>query len=293
MTSSALTSGSTSPAQTASNKSETPDLPSPTQFLRDELARRIERNPRYSMRAFANALGLNIGSLSSLLSGKRPLTMKTALRLCDALGMGPGERLRVLDAVAEAQAREKRMQIARLSDTASKIRYEIDEETFRVIGDWYHYAILQLVRTRPYRESGFASESRWIASQLGISETEAALAVRRLESAGLLRRNGDGRLERTREQVTTADRSVTSAALKRLQRQVREKAIHSLENDPIEARSMTSMTIAVDPSRLRQARIMIDEFQEKLGRFLEGSTQDSVYQISISLFPLQTKENPA
>jgi len=96
-------------------------------------------------------------------------------------------------------------------------------------------------------------------------------------------------LEPSQGGFTTADKTTTNAALRKHQRQSLEKALHSLENDPIEARSMTSMTMAIDPARLPEAKRLIEDFTQKLSQFLENGQSTSVYQLGIALFPLQKK----
>ena len=53
---------------------------------------------------------------------------------------------------------------------------------------------------------------------------------------------------------------------------------------------MTSVTMSIDPEKLEQARNLIQEFQERLDNFLESGEKKEVYQLTISLFPLQTLE---
>lgn len=57
------------------------------EVLEAELRRRRERNPRYSLRAFARALALDHSSLSQILRGKRRLTGKVIRRLGAVLRM--------------------------------------------------------------------------------------------------------------------------------------------------------------------------------------------------------------
>jgi uncharacterized protein (TIGR02147 family) len=249
------------------------------QFLKAELDKRLQKNPHYSMRAFAQSLGLNIGTLSGLLSGKRPLTPKTAIKLCQRLGVSPVETEAILKVVQKQKPLVLRGEVPR--------RLELDEESFRAISDWQHYAILQLVRTREYtKEKGV----KWFAKQLRITELGAKLAIERMLKLGLLF-DDDGVLKRTNDRLTTANKDLTSAALKKLQKQIREKAIYSLEHDPVHHRSMTSMTMAINPSKLQLAKTLIDEFQEKLCDLLEQDEKEKVYQLEIGLFPLQVLEN--
>ena len=43
------------------------------EYLNQELARRAQRNPRYSLRAFARFLGTDFSAFSKMLRGKRPI----------------------------------------------------------------------------------------------------------------------------------------------------------------------------------------------------------------------------
>jgi transcriptional regulator with XRE-family HTH domain len=62
-----------------------------TVYLQDELARRRGRNRRYSIRAFAQALGTDHSSLSQVLRGRRRLTDAAAGRYARALGLDDGQ----------------------------------------------------------------------------------------------------------------------------------------------------------------------------------------------------------
>ena len=55
--------------------------------LHAELARRQQTNPRYSLRAYARALGTHHGTLSRLLRRHRRLTPRSAARICARLGL--------------------------------------------------------------------------------------------------------------------------------------------------------------------------------------------------------------
>ena len=59
--------------------------------LKEEWQRRRERNPRYSLRAYAQHLGLPSSRLSEYFSGKRRLTLSMSRRLTAKLGLGPEE----------------------------------------------------------------------------------------------------------------------------------------------------------------------------------------------------------
>ena len=117
-------------------------------------------------------------------------------------------------------------------------------------------------------------------------KAEAELALQRLLDLELLNRK-NGKLVVWEKQFTTADKNITTSALRRHMRQILEKALYSLENDSIDRRNITAMTMAIDPARIPKAKEMIEDFTRKISKFLEGGKKSEVYEVNINLFPLQ------
>lgn len=261
------------------------------QKLKSELAGRCERNPRYSIRAFAKALNVDVGALSRILSGKQIPSFKLAQTLLAALNLEAEELDQFMDSVAETQ---KGRNLERLSPLVRKYKTKLTDakpsdlsiDLYRILADWYHVAILELTFT-----DEFQPNPRYIAKELGITVTEASLAVGRLESFGLLKIE-DGIYSKTNAALSTADKHLSTPALRKNQKQFLDKAIHSLENDPIQERSITSMTMAIDPEKLPIAKQMIREFNQSLCKFLESGKRKRVYNMEIALYPLQVKTQP-
>ena len=65
-------------------------------WLANEFKERRERNPRYSLRAFARLLDINHSSLSKILSQKRNVSTKILGRFCNRLGVKPKLRELIL-----------------------------------------------------------------------------------------------------------------------------------------------------------------------------------------------------
>ncbi len=76
-------------------------------FYRDhlgkELARRKEKNTRYSLRAFAKNLKIDNGQLSKILSGKALLSVDLADKLAKRLKIIGEDRVSFLKSAAEEQ----------------------------------------------------------------------------------------------------------------------------------------------------------------------------------------------
>lgn len=247
-------------------------------WLASELARRSERNQNYSLRAFAKSVEIDAGLLSKIIANKRKISLTMAYKLAEKVGLDPLERRQFLQSVIDERMPEN----VDLRDTSGSPKPEhLEEDVFKIIADLYHYAILEMTYVK-----NFQGNAKWIASQLGITTLEVRLALERLQRLGLLKRV-NGKWVKTNANLTTANKALTSAAHIRHQRQALQKAIESLENDPIEIRNMTSMTLPTDPKKVAKAKEMIGEFMEKLADFLEAGPKKNVYQLTVSLFPLQ------
>lgn len=88
-----------------------PTLPDSTrpfhvEVLYRELQRRKQRHPRYSLRAFAHQLKVDSATLSRILAAKEDLSLRSALKIVQALDLGPEEKCKFELSVAE-QVKEK------------------------------------------------------------------------------------------------------------------------------------------------------------------------------------------
>ena len=239
--------------------------------LQEELVGRCRANPRYSLRAFARMLDISPSALSAMLNGRRPITQKSIERL----GLG-------LSLPAAEIENFKREAAAQRTENLKPAFQPIPLEVFALISDWYHDAILELMKVE-----AFQPDAKWIANALGISRSEANIAIERLQQVGLIAIREDGRWEDTSAGFSSSLRpQLSSAAARKLQRQILEASIQSLAETPLEQRSHSSMTMAIDPADLPEASARIQEFRRSLCAFLERNGRPKeVYQLSVSLFP--------
>jgi uncharacterized protein (TIGR02147 family) len=219
------------------------------------------------MRAFARGLGISHTVLSHILSGQRPISAFTALKIASVLGWNPREKAETL------QGRTLRKE-----PTGDGFR-AIDLDFFNLVSDWYHFAILSLVEL-----PGFQLESKWVAARLGISEAQAKIALDRLRRLGLVARKA-GRWVRTGKPIKI-ENSISNAATRKFHSQLLERASQSLENDPMALRDFSSMTLAMDPAAVPYALKRIRAFRRELTSELEAMGKPSeVYQMTVQLFP--------
>jgi uncharacterized protein (TIGR02147 family) len=232
------------------------------------------KNAAYSLRSYARKLGISPSALSEMMTGKRGISSKTAQKIFDRLNLSPSER--------ESLQKLERSKKALVGEKAKFLQVEMDQ--YHMISEWYYFAILSLAETVDFKE-----DHLWIAKRLNIRTSEVKTALLRLERLKLLGRNQNGVLVPTGASFkTTSD--MAHAALRKSHADNLDLAKNSLERDSIELRDMSSMTMAIDPALLPEAKILIQDFRRKLTQFLESQTKQEVYKLNIQLFPLTEKK---
>ncbi len=257
-------------------------------FLRRELDRRLSSNPRYSLRAFARNLGMSPGELSEVLREKRPMSGKACQKVARALDLSPAEfkHLLVLAATAstEREARESGTTAPLRSPAVPLHLRRLDEDRFRLVSDWWCFAILNLLEV-----DGFTWKANDISARLGITLMQAQTAMDRLERLLLVRRAPPDRAVATHDLVEHLS-EVPSEAIRRYHRTLLEKAVIALDNQGRDERDITGIGMAIDKKDLKAIAREIAEFQEqiiaKYGRKRRGRKFDSIYQLEVALFRL-------
>lgn len=244
-------------------------------LLAEALENTRARNPLYSLRAMARQLSLSSAHLSQLLSGKRPLTLRVAMKIAQKLEMSDADRTRLLQsAVSESRAEIKGPQ---------KSEFQILEQAaFEPISEWYYFAILSLGKLK-----GNQASAKWISSQLGITFPEAKAAYEKLKALGYLEESG-GRFQQSSKPLHST-REIPSHAIRKYHKQNLDLAKDRLDLVPMGQRDYSSITMAVDAKKLPRAKKMIHEFKLKLYKYLDSKNADEIYTLAIQLFPVTTK----
>ena len=239
-------------------------------WLQRQFTERCKRNSRYSLRAFAKFLSIDHSSLSQILSGKRPVSKKSVQAICEKLSASPQD-LQSFGLIKTNQAVD-----------ADYMQMSLD--TFAVISDWYHIAILELTFV-----SRFIADAKWISKKLSITTEEAKSAVERLKRLGLLLEE-NGSYAKSSKLLTNRTDVCTSAAHKELQRQIIEKALLAVDQCAAEDKDITSMTMAIDVQNLDKARELTRKYRREMCALLEDGEQTQVYNLGIQLYPISKKE---
>lgn len=239
-------------------------------FLMQQLVERKKKNAQFSLRAFARMLEISPSQLSGLINGKKNLTPRQAAHLIEKLNLNDDDSTNLIREMHPG---------FRGSYSETPALQTLSEDEFRLISEWYHFAILSLGEL-PNNQAN----SKWIAQKLGIDSTLALEAFHRLERMGLIEVRNDQFKQTTKPLTTTTD--VPSAAVQSYHKQNLQIAAEKLEIIPVEGRQYLSITMASSPQKLEKAKKMIADFSQKLSAELECENPSDVYTLAIQLFPL-------
>lgn len=243
-------------------------------YLQEELILRCKKNPAYSLRSFAKAIDVSPSFLSKILNGQRRITNQVFEKIATNLNLAPA----LLSSFKED------------GEVGFKTDLNFNSlhlEYFKIISDWYHYAIIELTNI-----DGFENSPNWIAARLGITTNQAKAAVDRLLNLELLELEG-GKLRPTSSGNTTLKNEFTDIAFKKMQDDLLNKAINSLWNEGIEKRDHTSICMAICPSDIPEVKKRLTKMRREICQYLERPQKEKptqVYNLSLSFFSL-TKES--
>lgn len=257
---------------------------SASQFLQYELNRRVRLNPRYSLRAFAQTLSLSSGALSEILRDQRPLSLKSATKIAKALGLSSVETNRLYELIDDRKKSILINEIQNSTSSLSKIRQKkLTEDTFHLISEWQHFAILNLLDCE-----GFKWKASYIAKRLSLTQVQAQMAMNLLIRLGLVYKHGEN--YKGVEDYVLSPTDISSVAIRKYHRQVLEKAIEAIEFQSVNERDLSGIGFAIDPLRLPQIKKEISVFQDQLiAKYSKGKKQE-VYFLEMALFKLTQGE---
>ena len=258
--------------------------------LRSEYLRRVQRNSLYSLRAFARDLGVSHSHLSRVLHGQKRLSLQQANCVAESLSLQAAEKDSFLLAVAQEWTRPKAVRVDPPNQQARlPLPLVLDAENFRMISEWHHVAILELLTLEDF--PGTASAA---AKRLGIPLAQVKTGLAQLKRLGLVEQRGT-RWHRPKGSIAVPSQR-SDAAIRAFHRSMIEKALVALENDisgSPESRDVSGTTFAVDLSRIPEAKQRIFRFRQNLMRYLSGGKRTRLFQLNVQLFSLEAgKEQP-
>ncbi len=234
------------------------------------------RNPSYSVRAYAKRLGMGASTLSMVLSGQRQCSKKVAAQIADRLMLDPLDRASVLE---KTDLKNKKQ------TSEHVLSYlKVSNDQFVAFSEWSYMAILNLVRMK-----SFKNDPSWIAGRVGITEKQVVEALDRLQRLGMLITDENGKLKRSHEAYRTSD-DIADVTIRKGHFQTLDLAKKSLEEDEIDIRDFSWLTMSVKQSQMKEMKEFIRKFQtEFVELFAKNEDPDEVYRLAVQMIPLTKK----
>jgi uncharacterized protein (TIGR02147 family) len=225
---------------------------------------------KLSLRNVAQRAEIPSGRLSEILSGKRPLTLYYLNRLVRALKLNASEKSQMLAAMGENKTSLKK------SDR------ELANDEIALVTEWYYFAILNLIKTK-----NFQSDAAWIADRLGLTQREVTQALHRLQRLDLIQIE-NGRFVRTAAFLSTTT-DIPSSVLQAAHANKIAKAMEIFPRVPVEFRDISSVTLAIEASKVPLIKEEIRRFRKRIADKYEGGEPDEVYNMAIQFVPYTRK----
>lgn len=241
-------------------------------YLQNELARRKQKNSSYSLRSFAKSIGMHPAALSEFLNGKRSLSRKLAGKILEEIPDSPEKQSSILESFEISKTSKKQ------DLKASKKSLQLQADHYHIVSDPIYYSILSLMETEDYESS-----PSWIAGRLGLSTSKVEKAIDRMLRLNYLKKKKDKYQPAQEELDTSYD--VPNSALKLRQKANLKDAEESLDEVAVTLREFCAVTMAIDVSKLEEAKNRMRKFRDELCEYLEEGEKTEVYELSLQLFP--------
>jgi uncharacterized protein (TIGR02147 family) len=260
-----------------------------SRFLLDRVVEKQKVDPSFSIRKWAKEMGFPSHSLLAMvLQGKRNLTLKQVPFFAKGLNLSTPEKMffQGLIQVENARTKEEKdwcevwlSELRPQTDNPLRVR-EVDE--YVTISDWIHPALLALSDTRDsFRDAEGAAKKL----ESNHTATEMRVAIERLVSLNLLKKDVQGLYRATTSRMTTKD-DIATRGVREYHKQCASLANEKIDGQNRTERELQSMAIAIPTSRLPLAKELIRKFRSQFTAAMASEHSDQVYQFNLHFFRL-------
>ena len=199
----------------------------PSQILKESLQERVAINPRYSLRAFARDLGVSPQQLSNVINQRKGLSEKAAEQIAEKLGF-TRQQAKLFCASARAAFSRSKIQRGIAQEKLKHLESEtgsvafLEGDLFKIISNWYHFALLELIKM----SGGRAKDVLSFSTRLNIPENEVVVTLARLERLKLISRSGSG--WKVNQDTVISEHGIPPEAVRNFHRQILELGMRAL-----------------------------------------------------------------
>ena len=247
-------------------------------FIAAELTARIDRNPKYSMRAFARDIELPPSTLSRIIANKREPSPKMALAILDLLELNTDEADDYRSILLGNKKTKKK--VKRGHTIPQKL---LTPEEFSRICSWHSMAVLEILRI-----PGMDGTPEWLAMALKTTKKKINEIANNLEDLGFVRRE-NGRVIGGHSDVFYKGSSTSDPYILQYFKEV-VKYMQVVPEQTDNKFHFVAESLAVRKQDLPKIAAMLKPFSDRVRReCTRVENTDSLYQLISCVFPIYTK----
>ncbi|MGZ5279446.1 MAG: TIGR02147 family protein [Pseudobdellovibrionaceae bacterium] len=255
-------------------------------FLEDSYYYKKSQRSGFSFRRFSQLCGISSPNyLQLVMQNKRNLSVALADTVADVLHLSAPEKeyfcalveLDLLPAI-EKEKVQKRL----LSSIKCLVAKQMPKEQFRILHEWYHLVIRELVLLPDFQNNG-----EWISEKLRrlISPQHADESLSLLLRTGFLK-HIDSKYIQTDPVIETTDGFHELAVLK-MHSETLKNWLLFINDTHRDQRELGILTIPIANSKIPEFKRRIQNFQDEIIGWLQDETNpDQVVQLGTYLIPI-------
>jgi len=252
-------------------------------ILQDEFQSRKNNTPSFSIRKFASLLEVSPATLSEVLRGKKGLSQKMAVQICQQLELGEQEKFVFIKSVIAKHSRVKykRLEARKDLNKAKDVEAVLNKRRILISSSltWQPMVIFSTLHAY-----GKLKKDRIIElTRIQKKAAESSLSI--LETLKVIEKDKSGFYAPLCDNIFS-ESEMSSSYIKNYHRSILEYALSKIPQD-IDQRYLQSLILPLTGSQKKEAQKEIDAFLKKMvSKFdLQKNAADvKVHQLSIQLF---------
>lgn len=240
-------------------------------YLSDYFFKVQAKNPRFSIRAFAQKLGISSSALSEILRSKRKVSKAKALEFAKVIKLSEKNINILTEAFEQSGSLEK---LKPVTNPMKEIL--LTPDNFHIMADRKYFNVLGLSRSS-------TNSAKEMAAKLDLEEREVQEILEELVSVGVLEKKLDRYFEKDRVLFRTSEHFPDELMQKR--RLQNKEACAKAIKEKAEGEFGFFATVAVDKDKLHEAAPIVEDFIKRMGLFLRKPGSENLIEINVDIFP--------
>lgn len=255
------------------------------EWLKKILEDRCSKNASYSLRAFARDLSMDASQLSSVLKGKKGISIDRAEKIANSAGLSREEARVFLLGVQKEHGRSRRTRAqaekALKEEPSNKLTvHNLTADQFQLVSNLSNTSVLEYLRLPRVDQSPDV-----MAKVFQLSAHEVNQIIGRLERLELIEKKGKRWVPVIG--ALTASSTIPSEAIRNHHSQVLKKAEAALHFQGLDQREFSSTEVNVRTDQLPEMKQYLrGVWRDFCEKFADNQRGDAVYELSVQFFEL-------